>query len=50
MRISFTFLHQISALRSLTKEDGAQLVDNFRPVQALNNRVVKKMINLSWFH
>lgn len=31
---------QIAALRLLTTETGAHLVDNFRPIQDLNNRVV----------
>ena len=33
---------QLATLRSLTEKNGSPMVDNFRPVQPLNGRVIKK--------
>lgn len=35
---------QIAALRTLTTENGENLVDNFRPIQDLNNRIVRRIL------
>ena len=46
------FLHhlwflQIDAFKGLSYNDGSPMVDNFRPPQPLNNRVVKRMLPMN---
>ena len=35
---------QIEALRSLKTEHGSKLVNNFRPIQSLNDRDVRRIL------
>ena len=41
---------QLSSLRALTTEHGEFLVDNFRPVQPLNDRTIRKILSNKNLH